>query len=705
MLNSTIELQLGKKPNQENWKPSEKQKKTINRLREEFTIGSNFRSQYEEQWKDNIDRYEARPFFHEDGRAGVVLPIAKWVIEQKQATEMKAPPSFSYEPLEYAEDKKVAEILEQIVKKHVWGLKYVNLDYKLDIMNHHKDILGGMFLFVGWRTIFRTIRKKKMPTELDRKENDDKEEEEGNETEKPTKKTDYDDKSEYGEEVDTSNVTSEKYYDDICVDVVFPQDIWLHPLATCVADSPWIKHRQRFDYATFLETFSDTEVFTNIEFVKKGQWAMTGEIGDKAGYKEFATDNKDEVVVFGHWDKMRDQLILEANGVLIYDGENPFDHKELPYVDFIDRLQFDTYVGEGEPQRIATIADSIDAFINIAIDKEKRAGSGINLFDDNFSDFDDVATIFSPNSATRVADPKNAFVHYELPGMSGSTDKMISMLMDYLIFATGVDFRQITDMNASTQATVAAIRREITQGRLSLNVRRNENRGFKRLGWLLMKLVQQYYPVPLVKYLAGDATPEEQAEYKKEGINYKKVRIKGMAITEKPIEGSYTKDSLVMTGVGENEYGFFQARPAYIRTKGECEVRVVADSSFAASRELEKGNARDFLQVTAQTLVNDPKTGQPAPIGSLKYGYRKYVEALGYDADEALDITDNETDNVAQQEAQKVMGGMLNQPQAGAAQMTGNMPAEAPPARLTGASSEPVQQLKAQLGAANNIVK
>lgn len=689
------DLQTGKvKPEDiKTWQPTQEESNCLSRLNDEMNIAIRFRSNYEDQWKENIERYLAKPFYYEDGRAGVVLPVTKWIIESKQATEMKAPPSFSYEPLEYSEDEAVAKILEDIVKKHVWHQKYVNLDYKLDVLNQDKDILGSMYQYVGWRKIYRTIRKNKN-IEMDESKEDTKHElkeadaeMEGKEMKEPKEKEYVSDK------YDSEQVL---YYDDVCVDNIFPQDVWLHPLAMCVADSPWIKIRKRFDYFTFLETFSDEEMFKNVEFVKQGMWCMEG-VDPSSQYKEYNSDEKDQVVVFEHWNKLRDELIIVANGVIIYDGPNPFDHKELPFVDYIDRLQYNTYIGEGEPQRIATIADAINAFINIAIDKEKKSASGINLLDDNLSDFDEVATSFGSNSITRVQDPSRAFVHYEIPGMSGTTDRVINMLMDYLIFATGVDFRQITDLNSSTQATVAAIRREISQGRLNLNVRRNENRGYKRLGWLLMKTVQQYYPIPLIEKLSG------KAEDGNAPLEYRKIRIKGKNISEKEINGKYTSDSLVMKGAGNDEYGFFQARPAYIRTKGDLDVKVISESSFAASKELEKANAKEFLEVTANTFEID-ETGAQKPIGSLKYGYEQFVKAMGYDTDKAMG-EDHEDNNTAKQEAEKLMGGMMGGAEPPVSGMTGPVPPNEPPAKLVGAQSEPVQQLKAQLGAANNVTK
>lgn len=701
-----------KSSDNEDWQPSAQESETIKRLDDEMTIATRYRSPFEDQWQENIERYEAKPFYFEDGRAGVNLPIVKWIIESKQATEAKAPPTWSYKAKDYKEDKEIANILDDVIKQHVWNLKYVDLDTKMDILNQDKDILGGMYQYVGWLKIYRTIRKYKNKAKQEKEYNESPEK--GMPTlhmeDSKTIEKDYKDGSKETNYDDRFDCTQELYYDDIVVENIHPQDVWLHPLALGVFDSPWIKIRKRMSYNKFLEKFSDTEMFKNVQFVKAGKWVLRGEgsADGKTILKDYATSEKDQVVIFEEWNIMRDELVIRANGVIVYEGPNPFEHKELPFVDYIDRLQFNTYVGEGEPQRIASICDAINAFINIAIDKEKKAGSGLNLLDDNGSDFDDVSTMFGTNQVARVQDPKNAFVHYEMPGMSATTDRIIGMLMDYLIFATGVDFRQITDMNASTQATVAAIRREISQGRLNLNVKRNENRGVKRLGWLLMKLVQQYYPLPLIDKLSGKEGSEG-------ALAYRNIRVTGKNISEKPTSTDsngkpvYTAKSLVMSEKGDGEIGFFQARPSYIRTKGDLEVQVVSESTFSASRELEKNNAKDYVGIATSTFSTevDPVSGQPTqkPILSVRYGLTKLIEALGYDVGEAFDLEDKQMDDAARSEAAKFLPNQINQPtQEGMPGMNKALPPEKNPAKLVGASSEPVQQIKAELGAANTAV-
>ena len=212
--------------------PEDDEKKRAVEDDETWKIAINFRSYADGFFQEYIDRYEAKPFFYEDGRAGVVLPLGKAIIETAQAQESKNPPSFAYSPKEFKEDEAKARILETVVTKHVWYQKYVNLDQKFDIMNQDKMILGTMYQYVGYRRMFRVNRKFKKGTKLSEGKFD---------------------------------LSEELFYDDLVVENVYPQDVWLHPLATCVEESPWCFIRKRFDYATFLETYSDFDFYKNVK--------------------------------------------------------------------------------------------------------------------------------------------------------------------------------------------------------------------------------------------------------------------------------------------------------------------------------------------------------------------------------------------------------------------------------------------------------
>lgn len=638
---------------------------------EKWQLMINFRSSFDDNFQENIERYEAKPFVYDDGRAGVVLPLGKAIIETAQAQESKNPPSFAYSPAEFKEDEAKAKILETIVTKHVWYQKYVNLDQKLDVLNQDKMILGTMYQYVGYRKMYRVIRKKTKSW-------------------KPG-----------AESFDTK---TELFYDDIVVENLYPQDVWLHPLANTVEESPYCIIRKRYDYATFLETYSDETFYKNLSRVPKGRWTDSTSHGGYTRKKQSYTE-KDEVVILELWNKMTDEVIIRANGVEIYWGENPFDDKELPITDYRNRLQHNTYLGESELDRIATLADSICAFINIAIDKEKRAASGINLADSELGDYDETANIFDSSTLTRVDDPKNAFIHYDMPGMSASTDKIIQMLLDFLVFSTGIDFRQITDLSASTKATVAALRREISQQRIQLNVGRNENCGFKRLGWLLAKRVQQFYPIPKVEYVAGMGKGELQKS------KYRTIRMENVNMVEEPQEnGKFDPSSLKNKGYQEGSVSFFQARPEYLRTKGDLCVRVIPGSTLSAIQELQKTKAQEYVNVATRIVSPPEQQGMPPkPILSVKYGLEKYVEAMGYDLQKAFDTSDKKLQTPAQDEGQPVvdqmnaaLGGNVkteNQPLGAIAQPGApSAPAPQAPPSLTGQRSEPVRDLANELG-------
>lgn len=675
-----VELQTAKEEDKksESWQPTDEQRDRKLEFMNNWKQGIDFRAStgFDSDVSEWIERYKGRPFIHEDGRAGVVVPIGKSIIETAQAQESKNPPSFAYIATEDQEDVAKARILEMVVTKFTWNQKHVDLDYKMDILNQDKMILGTMYQYIGYAKMYRTIREKNRKTgEITTKE--------------------------------------ELFYDDIVVENIYPQDVWLHPLASRVADSPWIVVRKRYNKSTFYERYSDKEMYTNLEYVKPGQW-FTAEGEDYAGSTIARSYNdKDEVVVLEYWNKMSDEVIFYANGIEIFYEPNPYDHKELPFSDYRNRLQYNSYLGESEMERIAALSDAVNAFINIAIDKEKRAGTGINLIDSSFSDFDDTATVFSATEATRVDNPKDAFVHYDVPGMSGGTDKIIQMLLDFLVFTTGVDFRQITDLTASTKATVAALRRQITLQRMELNISRNENCGVKRLGWLLGKNVQQFYTIPKLAQVTGD---KDVNVPKSEELEYKKIQIQDVEMEEQSNpDGTYGPDSLKMTGRKEGAVSFFQARPEYLRLKGDFTVRTIPGSTLATIQELEKNKALEAVKLSTELMAPPTSPDQPPqPMLSVKYFLEKYLKAMNYDVNKAFDTKDKALETPAQDMGQDIMaqmgglmGGMPTAPQGGGAptMVQGGVPKQekqAPPS-ATGKASEPVREFQNEMSTNSRI--
>lgn len=678
--NSLVDLQtadINDKPAGGDWQPDEDQIKRKGKFMSDWQQGITFRSTsgFDTDVIEWIERYKGRPFSYEDGRAGVVVPIGKAIIETAQAQESKNPPSFAYLATENPGDVAKAKILELIVTKFTWNQKHVDLDYKMDVLNQDKMILGTMYQYIGYAKMYRTIREKNKAAD--------------------------------GKV--TTTTKEELFYDDVVVENIYPQDVWLHPLASRIADSPWIVVRKRYDKSSFLERYSDREMYNNLEYVKAGMW-FTAESEDYAGSTITRTyDDKNEVVVIEYWNKMTDEVIFYANGIEIFYEPNPYDDKELPFSDYRNRMQYNTYLGESEMERIAALSDAVNAFINIAIDKEKRAGTGINLIDSSFSDFDDTATVFSASEATRVDNPKDAFVHYDVPGMSGGTDKIIQMLLDFLVFTTGVDFRQITDLTASTKATVAALRRQITLQRMELNISRNENCGVKRLGWLLGKRVQQFYTLPKINKVTGKEGEEE--------LTYKKIQVQDLDISEEAgPDGKYSAESLKMKGRKDGAISFFQARPEYLRLEGDFCVRTIPGSTLATIQELEKNKAQEFVKLSTEVMgPPSAEGGAPEPLLSVRYGLEMYVKAMGYDLNKAFDTKNKAIETPAQDMAQDligqmngVMGGQVNMENgnAGAASMVKNgvpRPPQKTPPSATGSASEPVREFQNKMSVNSRI--
>ena len=77
-----VALQTAYDPNKlqdETYQPTEEQRERYKSFMGDFSLAVNFRTEYDTKWKEIIARYKAEPFFYEDGRAGVVLPVGKFM--------------------------------------------------------------------------------------------------------------------------------------------------------------------------------------------------------------------------------------------------------------------------------------------------------------------------------------------------------------------------------------------------------------------------------------------------------------------------------------------------------------------------------------------------------------------------------------------------------------------------------------------------
>lgn len=235
-------------------------------------------------------------------------------------------------------------------------------------------------------------------------------------------------------------------------------------------------------------------------------------------------------------------------------------------------------------------------------------------------------------------------------------DEIIDSAMTY---ALGNDYKRIAGELTNEKATIAAIRSNIQQIRGSLNTKYNESGPIVRHYKILLNLIQQYYPEPIARELAGEDLPEGTKEedimrdseghpvgyYVPREIPYEDdlVEIEEKGI-KKMVSSSHSKAR------GKPSSRSFPGRKEYLITSEEPQIYVKPKSSFYHNEALEKAQNMENLNSLQFFMgLAYPEQGQDGqtmmkpliPKEGAEYLLREHAELFNQDADKLLGVKDN----------------------------------------------------------------
>lgn len=620
----------------ENWKPDDDEKNRKLIFDKLFTgVMIPYRQQYEQVWQDAYDIHDQiSDSEFDDGRTNIVLPLSTMLIETKLSEELENRPDIYFEA-QAEDDVPKVPILEDVIKRHVWEKTY--MDDKLFEAFFEKNLYGQSWLSPQF------IRRKKVIKEayLD----------------KGTLK--YND--------------HETIYDnDIYVKLYRNDKVWVEPCSDlreagyCVLEDDYnsldafksdycndesTEEQKKIDEeedkaeGEVEEEMGEPMIYKNLDYVKPGVWYY----GDQGKINRGAPTlidsmHKDRVVVLHFFHKYKDEYIIYANGVEIYHGKMPYDHGELPLIQFIDHYRPDSLYHKGETELCAGLFALTNAIFNTTIDALKYSIAPMLVIPTG-SNFNQDEIVARPGMVIKAN--MDGFKQLELGRVPSEAISLRETLIDFIAWTTGVNIRQMLGEPASTTATVAALRKESLSRRINLGLRLNEARAFKRLGEQLVALVQQYYTEPMIERLVGEdkvkglpgETPNENE--KTEGVKkYRSIKVRGKGFKEVKNDDGY---SLEMEKLDKNEYGFFQARPEYILTQTALDVIVRPGSTVAVSQLLEQNKAEKAIELALRLNPALQQQGEQ-PI-NLTFIVKKWLDTMKYDPEKALgkEQTDDES--------------------------------------------------------------
>lgn len=389
-------------------------------------------------------------------------------------------------------------------------------------------------------------------------------------------------------------------YDDIKIEVIEdPYRFYVDDMALDIDDAVDCALITEMSWQVFQKTFQHDKRFKNINFVKPGAYYAMHYGSGKWVYPDNGEINeRKKVKVMEYWNEVTDEYVVIANGIIIRQDHLVDDHKRLPFAVMHMYRRPKSFCSKGVPKLIESIEAAYNALISAELQATKLAFPIITTSEDS------------------GIDPK-AVAHYPGVVFDGAMDKMKleklgsvpaeayqlkAKLEELLIWVTGVNYQNVFG-DQSSRVGIEALKKESMLSRINLNLRENEVDFVVRIGNLLIQDIMQYYKTPKVRALVS---PEERKSLqgkslKKDGreliygpgengqkevkgiIEYRKIMVDGFSIKETTSEGIFTLKNL-----GSGNSGAILARPEYIRTKFDVDVRAVRPSAMGSSKEAKK---------------------------------------------------------------------------------------------------------------------
>jgi len=365
-------------------------------------------------------------------------------------------------------------------------------------------------------------------------------------------------------------------YNDVYGECINLRDFFIDPAAKTINRGRYKAkdciRRYIMGYDAFMESFKDSiwDQFKATKYVKP-----TSVISDAAEYYQFYSPVKgmsdDEVEILFYWSRYPDKLIILANDIVIRDGPNPYNHKQLPFAEASDVKRLNGFWARGEPELLESIQDELTTIRRMRLDQQH-----LNIFSQflvsNRETLDDENNIIHPSSYIPVDDP-NAVKQVDHGQINTSSYQEEGLLKE--------DGRQVTGVlnpQPSGTATEAAINKESTMKTLQLKVWNVCRELLVDVLRLRVPNIIQYYSAPNIERILGD-----------EADNYRRIVTQDVAL-EMTADGQMVEKK----SKGEN---FFDVKPEYIiPLYTKYDIRLTSEPTFPLSKPLLQQKVGEFMQ-------------------------------------------------------------------------------------------------------------
>lgn len=309
-------------------------------------------------------------------------------------------------------------------------------------------------------------------------------------------------------------VKSDIEYDDPVVDIVDPMDIYIDPDATSIYNAKFVIHRKTVP----LKEVKDNPNYKNTDQIKS---SSTDQYMDKLSRFNSAVPQKDKhsdiVEILEYWEQ--DRLVVLANqSTVLRDSPNPYNHKQMPFVELDDYRDPHKLYGQSELSVIDPLQREINSirnqrrdYDNLALNPVVRMVPG-TLRNPN-------SAVMAPGSVWMVSD-LNSMDVFALPQLQGTATDIEQQTANDIKMTVAIDeigIGLLPDNPQRRSATEVVTAQSMAGKRFAIKIALLEE-AVKKIGELVFALNQQFLDQERMIQIVGERGATEWVQLGPEDI-------------------------------------------------------------------------------------------------------------------------------------------------------------------------------------------
>ena len=411
-------------------------------------------------------------------------------------------------------------------------------------------------------------------------------------------------------------------FDGLVSERVDPRDFFIDESANIFQDETGLQgardciRRRIYPYSSFIAKFKNKK-FKNVDMVIPTGWGSDSFGFAKQPYQTESNEQKTSqkyVSVFEYWNWELDMMALVANGIEIYCGASPFQHKRLPFVLYYNYRRDDSVWGISETEILAPYIYADEQLINLHIINDKLqlqpaiAVSGDVMWNTEESQLQPGA-IFTVRGLNG-GEVGKSFAPLTFGGIPESSFQVRQQIEDNKIQATGDDTRALYS-NPDQLATQTLTKREQALKRIKANILQNTFESERTRALLRISNMMQFYAKP---YLNIDGQ-----------VTFRRIRIEGYNVKQANEEN---KPEFVQS---YGARGYFSLNPRSFGSLDDLELEVVDAETEEELKGDEIKNLMQYLQSITQLLPIQPQISQSLDVIGLMKEIAKKMQVNYYE--------------------------------------------------------------------------